>query len=90
MAEIFGNLWEYNLAKIVIVDVSDDYRLMQNPMPTEFYPVVKEIWMPAYLVNQQLSDQSSTDGFLYDWHESPESVETPWYVGVVNESVLRD
>ncbi len=40
MAETFGSLWEYNFCRIIVVDVSDDYRLMQPPMPPDFYPVL--------------------------------------------------
>ena len=29
MAELMGNLWELNLVRVVFIDVSDDYRLMQ-------------------------------------------------------------
>ena len=89
MAEISGNLWEYNLAKVVVVDVSDDYRLMKSPMPSEFYPVVKELWLPTYQVGSSLPASSSQDGYLYDWHETPESFNEPWVVGVVQESLTK-
>jgi len=89
MAEQFGNLWEYNLAKIVIVDVSDDYRLMQPPMPCDFYPVLQEIWLPRYAVQTGLARKSLVDGYLYDWHESPDYEGGAWYVGVVSEELLH-
>ncbi len=90
MAEICGNLWEYNLAKIVVVDVTDDYRLMRPPLPSECYPVLKEFWVPTYQVTDMLTVSGLVDGYLYDWHESPEDVLGAWYVGVVNGGLIQD
>ena len=83
MADIFGNLWEHNLCRIVVVDVSDDYRLMQPPMPSDFYPVLREVWLPRHLLSRKLPTESLVNGFLYDWHESNEARDGCWYVGVV-------
>jgi hypothetical protein len=83
MGQICGNLWEYNLCRVVVVDVSDDYRLMQPPMPSDFYPVLREIWMPRYLLAERLPDQPLVRGYLYDWHEIPNADSGLWYVGVV-------
>lgn len=87
MAEIGGNLWEFNLAKVVVVDVSDDYELMQPPLPTSCYPVIAEIWMPRYKLVDRLPEEPLVAGFLYDWHESPGSKSQDWVVGVVREEI---
>lgn len=84
MARLAGNLADYNLAKIVIIDVTDDYRLMQPPLPSEFYPVLKEIWMPCHQLSKKLPGETLVQGFLYDWHEMPDTTHANWYVGVVN------
>ena len=88
MAHAIGNLWEYNLARVVVIDVTDDYRFMQPPMPAECYPVLKEVWIPTYLIASNVVRDARVDGYLYDWHESP--LETPgtWYVGVVHSGLL--
>lgn len=87
MAELIGNLWEHNLARVVFVDVSDDYRLMQPPLPNEFYPVLKEAWMPRHRLSQKLSASEQVQGFLYDWHEAPLDEGGLWYVGVVDQQL---
>lgn len=89
MAEIFGNLWEHNLCRVVVVDVSDDYRLMQPPMPSDFYPVLREVWLPRYLLSKKLSSASLVNGYLYDWHESGDGRCDCWYVGVVSEDLAQ-
>lgn len=89
MAELFGNLWEYNLTRVVVVDVSDDYRLMQPPLPNDFYPVLKEEWLPAYGLTERLPNSFLVTGYLYDWHESARDVDEPWYVGVVAETLAQ-
>ncbi len=87
---MFGNLWEYNLAKVVVVDVSDDYRFMQPPMPSNYYPVLKEVWVPRFQIKDDLPTYRLIDGYLYDWHESPEYEGGCWYVGVVSEELMTD
>jgi hypothetical protein len=89
MAELFGNLWEHNLAKIIVVDVTDDYRLMQPPMPTDFYPVLREVWMPRYMLSNRLPEEDLVTGYLYDWHQRPETENGWWYVGVVDAELAR-
>lgn len=84
MAEIDGNLWEYNLVKVLIIDVSDDYRLMASPMPSEFYPVLQEMWLPAHRIDTKLVHEELLQGYLYDWHERPSEQAGEWYVGVVD------
>ena len=64
-----GNLWEFNLTKVIIIDVSDDYRYMQEPMPSDFYPVLAEAWLPTYRLDEQLPVSELITGYLYDWHE---------------------
>jgi hypothetical protein len=90
LAEIHGRLWEFNLAKVVIVDVTDDYRLMQPPMPSDFYPVVQEIWLPKYNLAQSLSNCDLIKGYLYDWHERPANECGDWYVGVVQTELASE
>ncbi len=90
MAELEGNLWEWNLARIVVVDVTDDYRFMLNPMPGEFYPVLTEVWVPRHKVGNALERSEFVDGYLYDWHETPDDEKGSWYVGVVQEGLTRD
>jgi hypothetical protein len=89
MAEVFGNLWEFNLARVVIVDVTDDYKLMQPPMPSDFYPVLLETWLPRHNLGYSLPDTILVQGYLYDWHETPVDSTKPWYVGVVLEDMAR-
>lgn len=89
MAVLFGNLWEFNLAKVVIVDVTDDYKLMQPPMPSDFYPVLREIWLPRHKLGNALPGSTLVQGYLYDWHETPNTQDEPWYVGVVMEDLAR-
>lgn len=90
MAELAGELWKFNMAKVVVVDVTEDYRLMQPPLPSEFYPVVAELWMPAYRLRTKLWCEHLVDGFLYDWHQGPECEPGEWYVGVVQESFVHE
>jgi len=89
MAETFGNLWEYNFCRIIVVDVSDDYRLMQPPMPSDFYPVLREIWLPRFKLSKKLPHESLVNGYLYDWHETPDFECGSWYVGVVDEQLAQ-
>jgi hypothetical protein len=86
-SDIGGNLWEYNLARVVVIDVSDDYRLMRAPMPSECYPVLKEVWVPTYQV-MRAAPAVRVEGYLYDWHESPAEAFGTWYVGVVHSGLL--
>lgn len=90
MAEIDGNLWEYNLIKVLIIDVSDDYRLMASPMPSEFYPVLQEVWLPSHKIDQHLAKGDLMQGYLYDWHEKPDARDGQWYVGVVDSSLASE
>ncbi|HEY3779801.1 MAG TPA: hypothetical protein VGL56_01865 [Fimbriimonadaceae bacterium] len=90
MAELHGRLWEFNLARVVIVDVTDDYRLMQPPMPSDFYPVIGELWLPTYNLAARLASSDLVGGYLYDWHERPENERGFWYVGVVQEEVMAE
>ncbi|MFN3729165.1 MAG: hypothetical protein ACK4XJ_05580 [Fimbriimonadaceae bacterium] len=87
MAQIAGDLWAYNLARVIVVDVSDDYRLMLEPMPSDFYPVLTEVWLPRYKLNSRIPQLSLVQGFLYDWHEAGEGSNGDWYVGVVDSAV---
>ena len=88
MAELVGNLWKYNLTRIVVIDVSDDYRCMRAPMPSECYPVLKEVWLPTYQIIDDVAKKTSVDGYIYDWHESPAEAYGTWYVGVVHSGLL--
>jgi hypothetical protein len=90
MATLDGPLWMHNLAKVVVVDVTDDYRLMQPPLPSDFYPVLKETYMPRYKLIDRLPGENLVNGYLYDWHESPVQEDDIWYVGVVLEELANE
>jgi hypothetical protein len=90
MATLAGNLWEWNLTKVVIVDVTDDYRYMLSPMPGEFYPVITELYLPRLNLDTALQTGDLVDGYLYDWHESPADAGGSWYVGVVDSKLTSD
>ncbi len=81
-------LWRFNLAKIIVVDVTDDYQYMQQPLPTDWYPVLREVWVQPTNLDQELVHLTLVDGYLYDWHLTPEVEGDPWYVGVVNRNLL--
>lgn len=89
MAEIAGELWQYNLIRVIVVDVTDDYRLMQPSMPADYYPVLKDTWLPRYGLRDKLPSENLVTGYLYDWHDTPQGEEGRWYVGVVEESLAR-
>jgi hypothetical protein len=87
MATLDGELWRFNFVNVVLVDVSDDYRYLLDPLPSECYPVITQKLVPTVLVNQSLPAAVAEEGFLYDWHEtSPDHCE-PWYVGMVRANV---
>ncbi len=88
-AVLDGELWVHNLAHVVLVDVSDDYRLKRRPKAADCYPIVAEMWLPTLVMPQRLAKGSLIEGYLYDWHESPEAGEATWYVGVVHRSTLK-
>jgi hypothetical protein len=89
MARLDGDLWKYNLAKITLVDVSEDYSTFMDPMPSDLYPVLHEVVLPKYKLMQKLIGGGLLSGYFYDWHEPPEREgEEQWYVGVVNEKML--
>ncbi len=88
MAVIGGDLWTANMVKVVVVDVSDDYLLMQPPLPSHCYPILAEVWLPRWNLQSTLSERTLVDGYLYDWHEAPKNGEEVWFVGVVDEFML--
>lgn len=90
MAKLGENLWEYNVARIIVVDVSHDYRLMQPPMPSDFYPILAEVWMPRHNLAKSLPRVSLLSGYLYDWHEPASDEFGHWYVGVVKASLTYE
>ncbi|HET6645599.1 MAG TPA: hypothetical protein VFG65_08900 [Fimbriimonadales bacterium] len=84
-----GDLWKYNLARITLVDVSDDYQTFLDPLPSDLYPVLREVFLPKYKLIQRLLDDKLVGGYCYDWHEQPESDgDDHWYVGVVSEKLI--
>lgn len=89
MANLDGNLWEHNLTLVRVVDVSDDYRLMQPPLPSECYPVIGETWLPTFGLSRRLPEARLVEGFLYDWHE-PATPGDPWVVGVVAQELAME
>lgn len=80
MATLAENLWAHNLTLVRVVDVTDDYRLMQPPMPSDCYPVIGETWLPAFGLHRRLPGVTLVPGYEYDWHEAGED---SWVVGVV-------
>jgi hypothetical protein len=91
MAELNSDeLWRFNLARVIVVDVTDDYKLMQPPMPSDFYPVIQEMWLPRHKLGESLHEKTLISGYLYDWHEMAESGHGPWYVGVVQADLASD
>jgi len=89
MAKLDGNLWQYNFAKIVILDVSDDYELMRDPLPNCCYPVIAEMWVPRYKLPNLLPLTDLVDGYLYDWHQSGPNQSDPWMVGMVRSALAE-
>ncbi len=89
MAEICGNLWEFNLAKVKVIDVTTDYENLSPPLPTCFYPVIEEKWMAKYRLPNDFSGQTWVEGFLYDWHESPLDESGEWVIGVVDAGFVK-
>lgn len=87
MAQLNGNLWEYNLCRVIVVDVTDDYRYLQSPMPSDYYPVLTETWLPRHNLAHRLSKGDLVSGYLYDWHESPDGEGNEWYVGLVSSDL---
>lgn len=88
MAIMDGPLWTYNLARVIVLDVSDDYALMQPPLPNECYPVVSEEWIPRHHLPKVFKEGTLVEGFLYDWHQAPIYKGDCWYVGVVNSELV--
>ena len=89
MAHMDACLWEYNLAKGVIVEVTDDYRFLQPPMPSEYYPVLAETWLPRHRLIEALPKLELLNGYLYDWHETPTTDDGNWVIGVVQEDLIN-
>lgn len=87
MAQLAGCLWKLNLVRVIVVDVTDDYTLMQPPMPSSYYPVLQEIWLPRYQIDRRLAKDDLVSGYLYDWHETPERADGNWYLGVVSAAL---
>ncbi|MBN8690209.1 MAG: hypothetical protein J0L72_05385 [Armatimonadetes bacterium] len=87
MAELDGNLWELNFAKLVVLDVSSDYELMRDPMPAVCYPVLAEKWVMRSQLPTILPNKVFAPGYLYDWHESCGPDHSAWYVGVVRSEL---
>ena len=82
------DVWRYNMRRVVVVDVTDDYSVTMPPLPTVCYPVLAELWVPAWHLPKNVGELRLVDGYLYDWHESPEREDGVWYVGVVNRDAM--
>lgn len=67
-----------------MIDVTDDYRLLTPPLPTHCYPVLRETWLPTAGLLHRIPHEDLVSGYLYDWHEVPETLDGCWYVGVVH------
>lgn len=90
MAEVEQGLWKYNLARVLVVDVTDDYRLHQPPLPSSYYPVLQELWLPRHKLDAKIAHDDLVQGYLYDWHERPIEESGEWYVGVVSSGVFNE
>lgn len=88
MATLDGNLWDYNFTKVVLLDVSDDYTLMQEPMPACCYPVLGEVLVPVAELPGGFARRNWMQGYLYDWHETDVTTKA-WYVGVVRQELAE-
>jgi hypothetical protein len=83
-------LCQFNIAKIVVIDVTDDYRSVSGPpLPNDWYPVLRELCVPAYDLERWLGSVPLVDGYLYDWHADPAEHGDPYYVGVVDQGLAR-
>ena len=100
MARISDELWRYNVCRVLVIDASDDYRLMQAQAPSDFYPVLREVWLPRYQLLEKLPAEGLIEGYLYDWHEAAHDAANgairegatlqeaePWYVAVVRSDL---
>ncbi|MCC6403658.1 MAG: hypothetical protein IT207_06570 [Fimbriimonadaceae bacterium] len=91
MAMMSSELYQLNIAKIVVIDVTDDYRLLMDPpLPNDWYPVLKELCVPAYDLERWLHEGTLVEGYLYDWHSGPSDEDGPYYVGVVDQGLARE
>ena len=57
--------------------------------PSDFYPVLTEAWLPSHGLMERLPEAALVTGYLYDWHELPDTRDGAWYVGVVSEDLAR-
>lgn len=89
MATIDGNLWHLNFTRILVLDVSDDYELMRDPLPACCYPVLSERWVLKERWPAQLVDAELEPGYLYDWYESVKGDDNTFYVGVVRRELAE-
>lgn len=85
MAELDGELWAHNLARVIVVDVTDDYRLMQPSLPPAYYPVLAELWLPRAGLLETIVGRRLVEGHLYDWHYPADEEGEVVYVGVVQD-----
>lgn len=90
MARLDGNLFEHNFVRVYVLDVSDDYELMQDPLPSCCYPVIAERWIPRWKLPAGLPDETLVPGYLYDWHEAAPANNEPWLVGVVRTELADE
>lgn len=89
MAIIEGNLWEHNLVRLIVLDVSSDYELMRDPMPPFCYPVLTERWVLSAELNKVLPQDGLVSGYLYDWHEAADQQDDAFYVGMVRSELAQ-
>lgn len=88
MAVLLPELWRYNLARVVVVDVTDDYGTLRQPLPSDYYPVLREVWVTHHDIERRLAQIELVDGYLYDWHQGPQTEGGPWFVGVVDRGLV--
>jgi hypothetical protein len=90
VATLGAPLWKFNLTRVLVIDVSDDYRTMQHPLPNDLYPVLKETWLPKVGLRGRLPHESLCEGYLYDWHDPDPHLDGTWYVGVVDATLAQE
>lgn len=87
MAKLDGELWRHNLARVIVIDTTNDYALNCSPMPIDCYPVVAETYLPAAGLDSRVHKLQIVPGFLYDWHEKAGPEDGTWVIGMVRRDL---
>lgn len=89
MAKLGSDLLGLNFARVVFVDVTDDVRLGQDPMPVDCYPVLGVLSLPWFTVESLVPSGLVDLGYYYQWHLEPANYGEEWYVGMVKIDALN-